>query len=114
VAAYIATAPPAVRGKLRTLRAAIRKAAPAAAESISYGMPFYSHKGRLAYFGFARKHIGLYIPTPVVAEHKSELRGFATAAATIRFPLDRALPVGLIGKLVRARVRMNDAGKGKS
>src|SRR2546423_1012456 len=100
VDAYIAAAPREVRAKLKELRAAIRKAAPDAEERISYGMPYYASKGRLAYFAAFKNHIGLYVPTPVIEEHKSELKGYETAKATVRFPLDKKLPVGLIKKLV--------------
>lgn len=110
---YIASAPKAVRTKLKELRAAIRKAAPAAEERISYGMPYYAYKGRLAYFAAFTRHIGLYIPTPVMEEHKSELRNYETAKATVRFPLDKKLPVGLIKKLVKARVEKNELKKAK-
>ena len=111
VSAYIAKAPRGVRGKLRAIRAAIRKAAPGALESISYGMPYYSLKGRLVYFNLAKAHIGLYIPTKVIEEHQGELKGYNTAKATVRFPLDKNLPSGLIQKLVRARVKKNLAKK---
>jgi uncharacterized protein YdhG (YjbR/CyaY superfamily) len=113
VDAYIAAAPKEVQGRLKELRAAIRKAAPGAEESISYGMPYYSYKGRLAYFAAFKKHIGLYVPTPVIEEHKSELEDYETASATVRFHLDRKLPVMLIRKLVKARMKKNEARKGK-
>jgi hypothetical protein len=29
----------------------------------------------VVYFGLSKKHIGLYITTPVVEEHKNELNG---------------------------------------
>ncbi len=60
------------------------------------------------YFQLWKKHIGLYVPTPVVEEHKSELKGYETTKATVRFPLDEKLPLALIEKLVKARVRKND------
>ena len=106
---FIARAPAEWRGALRQMRAAIRKAAPRAVEKISYGMPYYSHQGRLAYFRHAKSHLGLYIPTPVVAEHKRELKGYSAGGATIRFPLGKKLPIALIQKLVRARLKMNEA-----
>ncbi len=109
---YIAKAPKEVRGKLKELRAAIKAAAPMAVEGISYGMPYYSYKGRLAYFQEWKNHIGIYIPTPVIAEHQSELKNYVTAKATVRFPLNKKLPVGLIKKLVKVRVKMNEE-KGK-
>jgi len=80
-------------------------------ERISYGMPFYDYKGRLAYFGLAKAHIGLYIPPPVIEEHKKELADYETAKSTVRFPLDKKLPVTLIKKLVQARMKKNEAKK---
>ena len=114
VDAYIATVPKEVRSKLKEIRAAIRKAAPGAEESISYGMPYYSYKGRLAYFRLSKKHIGLYIPPPIIEEHKSDLEDYETATATVRFPLDKELPVVLIKKLIKARMKKNEAKRGKS
>jgi uncharacterized protein YdhG (YjbR/CyaY superfamily) len=113
VDAYIAAAPKEARGKLQELRTVIRKTAPAAAERISYGMPYYEYNGRLAYFSLWKTHIGLYIPTPIIAEHKSELAAYETTSATVRFPLDRKLPIALTRKLIKARMKKNEAGKKK-
>src|SRR4030067_1135416 len=108
VDAYIAAAPKEVQGKLRELRAIIKKAAPKAEERISYGMPYYGYRGRVAYFQFSKNHIGLYIPPPVIQDHKRELERNHTAMATVRFPLDKKLPLALIKKLVKARVKWNE------
>ena len=108
---YIAKAPKEAQDKLRELRAAIRETAPTAVERISYGMPYYDYKGRLVYFRLARAHIGLYVPTPVIEEHKNELEDYESAKATVRFPLDRKLPIALIKKLVKARMKKNEANK---
>jgi uncharacterized protein YdhG (YjbR/CyaY superfamily) len=105
---YIASAPIEVQTKLKDLRAAIKEVAPTAVERISYGMPYYDYKGRLAYFGLTKAHIGLYIPPPVVEEHKKELADYETAKATIRIPLDQDLPVDLMKKLIKARMKMNE------
>lgn len=109
--AYIAAAPKEIQGKLKELQAVIRKTAPTAEERISYGMPYYAYKGRLAYFRAWKVHIGLYIPTPVIAEHAKELAAYEASGATVRFPLDRKLPVALIRRLVRARMEKNEAKK---
>ena len=74
-------------------------------------MPYYSYEGRLAYFQLWKNHIGLYLPTPVIEEHKRELKGYETSKATIRIPLNEKLPVTLIRKLVRARMKKNEARK---
>ena len=108
---YISAAPKEAQRKLTELRRIIKEAAPAAEERISYGMPYYYYKGRLAYFSLWKTHIGLYIPTPIIAEHETELAGYETTSATVRLPLDKRLPVALIRKLVRARLRRNQAGK---
>lgn len=106
---YIARAPKEVQEKLREIRVAIREAVPTAVESISYGMPFYDYKGRLAWFGLAKAHIGLYLRPPVVDEHKNELANYETTKSTVRFPLDKKIPVPLIKKLVEARMKKNEA-----
>ncbi|HTK04685.1 MAG TPA: DUF1801 domain-containing protein, partial [Candidatus Eisenbacteria bacterium] len=111
VDAYIAAAPKEHRAKLRGLRAAIKAAAPKAEEWISYGMPYYHYKGRLAYFALHRHHVGLYIPPPTVREHKKLLKKYVTAAAAVRFPLEKPMPLALVKRLVRARVKTNDAKK---
>ena len=110
---YIAQAPKEVQEKLQELRAVIKFTAPNAEERISYGMPYYFYKGRLVYFQLWKKHIGFYVPTPVVEKHKSELQGYETTNATIHFPLNDKLPLDLIKKLVEARVRKNDEAEKK-
>lgn len=105
---YIAMAPEGVQEKLNEIRAAIRSVAPMAEEKISYGMPYYGYKGRLAYFSYFKKHIGLYIPPPIVEDHKNELKKFGTSVSAIRFPMEQKLPISLIKKLVRARVVKNE------
>jgi len=108
---YIARAPKDVQDKLEEIRVAIREVAPTALESISYGIPYYDYKGRLAWFGFAKAHIGLYIRPPIIAEHKSELADYETTKSTVRFPLNRKIPVRLIKKLIKARMKNNEAEK---
>lgn len=109
VDAYISTAPKESQIKLNQLRSIIKKSAPQAVEKISYGMPYYAYKGRLAYFSAWKTHIGLYIPTPTIAEHRSELAAYETTKATVRLPLNRKLPVTLIQKLIKARAKTNEA-----
>ncbi len=114
VTEYIARAPKETQSKLRQLRVAIKQAAPGTEERIGYGMPYYYYKGRLAYFSVWKKHIGLYVPTPVIEEHERQLRNYETAKATVQFPLDEKLPLALIKKLIKARVKKNDARGGST
>jgi uncharacterized protein YdhG (YjbR/CyaY superfamily) len=108
---YIAAAPPEIQSKLKQMRQAIQEAAPQAEEKLSYSMPYYGYKGRLAYFGYAKNHIGLYIVPPVVDDHKEELKKYVTSTSTVQFPLDEELPIALIKKLVKARIKINDTKK---
>lgn len=109
VEGYIALAPKEVQGKLEEVRAAIVEAAPAARESISYGMAYYSYKGRLAWFGLHKAHIGVYLRPPVLQEHKRELKRYETTKSSLHLPLDRKIPVALVKKLVRAAMKKNES-----
>jgi uncharacterized protein YdhG (YjbR/CyaY superfamily) len=108
---YIASTPKEVQNKLKELRAVIKKTAPDAQERIGYGMPYYGYKGRLVYFGLSKNHIGLYIPPPIIKDHKKDLVGFGTSKSAIRFPSDKKLPFSLIKKLILARINHNDKSK---
>jgi uncharacterized protein YdhG (YjbR/CyaY superfamily) len=95
---------------LKRIRAAIKKAAPRAQEKLSYGMPYYSQEGRLAYFAFFRDHVSVFIPGRVLAAFAKEIKPYWRGKATLQFPIGRRVPVGLIGRLVRAGRRENEAG----
>lgn len=111
VDAYISAAPKEVQGKLSDVRAAIKAAAPGAVENISYKMPYYAYKGRLAWFGLHTSHIGLYLRPPVVEDHRKDLAGYETTKSAVHLPLDEKIPAQLIKKLVKARMKKNDAGE---
>ena len=111
VDAYIAAAPTEIQNKLVQLRKIIKAAAPKADEGISYKVPYYRYHGALAYFAAFRNHIGFFVPPPVVEEHKLELKGYETAKATVRFPIGKPLPGALIKKLVKARIKKNEAAR---
>ena len=107
---YIASSPAAVRAKLRSIRAAIRSAAPGADEVVSYRMPGftypgYSYRGMFVWFAAQRQHIGLYLRPPTIADHRRELSAYSTTKSAIPLPIDEDVPVALIRRLVRASVR---------
>ena len=106
---YIIKSPKDARSKLKELRALIKKLAPSAEERISYGMPFYDYKGRLVYFAAMKGYIGLYIPPPIIAQHPNELRPYITTKSAIHLPLDKKIPAALIKKLIKARIKKNEA-----
>jgi uncharacterized protein YdhG (YjbR/CyaY superfamily) len=107
VTAYIAAAPAPARTMLRALRAAIRAAAPRATEAISYGMPYYGQAGRLIYFAAYKRHIGVYVMGRGKKVYEKELKTYQTSKATLQFPIGALVPVALVKKLVRYRVKEN-------
>ena len=109
VTAYIAAAAPPARPMLKRIRAAIKTAAPRAQEKLSYGMPYYSLRGRLAYFAAFRGHVSVFIPGRVLTAFAREVEPYRRGKATLQFPLGTRVPVGLIGRLVRAGRRENEA-----
>ena len=102
---YIDAAPKEAQKKLREMRACIRAAAPGAKESLKWGMPAFSYRRILVVFAGFKNHIGFY-PTPsAVKAFTKELAKFETAKGSIQFPLEKPLPLGLIRKITKFRVR---------
>lgn len=108
---YITQAPREIQDKLQELRRLIKKIVPEAKEKISYGMAFYEYKGRLVYFGFQKKHIGLYIPPPIIENNQDLLRDYVTTKSAVHLSLDKKLPDSLIKKLIKDRVEWNENKK---
>jgi uncharacterized protein YdhG (YjbR/CyaY superfamily) len=104
---YIAGFPRDVQQILQKIRTTIRRAAPQAEEAISYQMPTFRLEGNLVHFAAFKNHIGLY-PTPSGTEKfREELSPYQTGKGSIRFPLDKPIPYGLIGRIVKFRAKEN-------
>jgi uncharacterized protein YdhG (YjbR/CyaY superfamily) len=104
---YIATFPKDIQKKLKDMRAVIKKAAPKAEEAIKYAMPTFVLNGNLVHFAAFKNHIGFY-PAPMGIEaFKEELSKYEGGKGSIQFPLDKPLPLALIGKIVKYRVLTN-------
>lgn len=102
---YHAQFPEDVRGKLEELRAIILKTIPDAQELISYNMPAYKTSAMVAYYAGYKAHIGFY-PTPgPLKELAAELTAYKTSKGAIQFPLDKPLPVNLVKKLLKLRLK---------
>lgn len=109
---YIAAFPAATQQLLKRMRNIIRKTAPDAAESISYGMPAYKNNGKpLVYFAGYEKHIGFYATPTGHAAFKKELSSYKQGKGSVQFPLDDKLPVDLIERIVKFRLEETDTKK---
>jgi len=104
---YIAGFPNDVQGILEKIRVTIRKAAPDAEETIKYQMPTFTLKGNLVHFAAYKKHIGFYPAPTGIEKFKNELSIYGSAKGTLKFPLDKPIPFGLISKIVKFRVKEN-------
>ena len=104
---YIAKCPAEVQQKLKDMRATIKAAAPNATEKISYQIPTFYLEGNLVHFGALKSHIGFY-PTPSgVQAFIKETKKYASTKGAIQFPLNEPLPLKLVSKIVKFRVKEN-------
>ena len=110
---YINQCPIEYQAKLKDLRKLIKEVLPSAEERISYGMPYYGYKGPVVYFALQKKHLGLYIPPPIIDYHKEELKDYGTTKSSVHLYLEKPLPKELIIKLIKARIKYNENSKNK-
>ena len=105
---YIADFPTETQAILEEIRATIQTVAPNADESISYGMPGYKLNGKpLVYFAAFKNHIGFYATPTGHAEFAEELSKYKQGKGSVQFPIDKPMPMDLITKIVKFRVRQN-------
>jgi uncharacterized protein YdhG (YjbR/CyaY superfamily) len=105
---YIAIFPKETQTLLKKIRATIKEVAPEAEEAIKYQMPTFVLKGiNLVHFAAFKNHIGFY-PVPTgIEKFKKELSAYKTSKGAVQFPLDKPLPLELIRKIVKFRVKEN-------
>ncbi len=104
VNAYIAAFPEDLQKILEQVRETVRKAAPGADETISYGMPAFRYKGGvIIYFAGFKNHIGFYATPSGHAAFAKELSKYKQGRGSVQFPLDKPMPLNLIARMVKFR-----------
>src|SRR5688572_19973427 len=104
---YISTFPKDVQNILEKLRQTIKKAAPEAKETINYQIPTFTLNGNLVHFAAFKNHIGFY-PTPsAISAFEKELSQYEGAKGSVKFPIEKPLPLDLVSKIVKFRVKEN-------
>ena len=105
---YLALQTPKSRAALEKLRKIILSVAPDSEEVISYAMPAFKYHGMLVGFAEWKNHSGFYPwNSRTVNEFKEELKGYNTSKGAIQFPLDKPIPIALVKKIVKARMKEN-------
>ena len=104
---YFSQQTPEVQILLEQMRQTIKKAAPEAEEVISYNMPAFKYYGMLVYFAAYKNHIGFYATPTGHSEFKEELSIYKQGKGSVQFPLTKPLPLDLITKIVKFRVKEN-------
>ena len=113
---YLAAVSADKRPALERLRQTIKAIVPKAEECISYGLAAFRLNGRpLVAFGAAANHCAFFpMSASSVAAHKDDLKAYDTSKGTIRFQANKPLPVALVRKLVKARIKENEGRARKS
>ena len=108
---YIAGFPKDIQKILEDVRATIRKAAPEAKEAIKYAMPTFVLNGNLVHFAAFKNHIGFYPAPTGIEAFKKELSSYKGGKGTVQFPLDKPMPLSLITKIVKFKVKESSKDK---
>jgi len=107
---YIAVLDKAPKKRLRELRNIIREEAPEAEEVISYNMPAFKLNGAvLVWYAAFKEHVGFYPKASGIAAFKAELEGYKASKGAIQFPFEKPIPARLVKKIVRFRIKENEA-----
>jgi uncharacterized protein YdhG (YjbR/CyaY superfamily) len=105
---YFSAVPNEARRILEDIRLAIKKVVPEAEELISYNMPAFKFYKILVYYAAHKEHIGFYPGNAqVIVIFKDELKNFETSKGTIKFPINKKLPIKLIKTIVKFRANEN-------
>ena len=94
-----------VRPLLKKMRLTVKKAAPQAKESISYRLPTFTTGRNRVYFGAFKSHIGFFPGAAPIKAFAKELSKYKWAKGSVQFPFDRPLPLGLVGRMVKFRMK---------
>jgi uncharacterized protein YdhG (YjbR/CyaY superfamily) len=78
-------------------------------------MPAYKLNGILVWFAGYKNHIGFYPMASGIETFKKELSVYKGAKGSVQFPLNKPIPLALITKIVKFRVKENlEKAKNKS
>lgn len=105
---YMENIPEKERIVLEKLRKTIRSVAPKAEEVISYQIPTFKYNGGLVSYAAFKNHCSLFPWNAGLIKKIEELKNYSTSKGTIHFTVDKPLPVALVKKIIKARMKENE------
>lgn len=94
---FISNYPEDTQAILQEIRQVIKSVVPDAKEKISYGIPTFELDGKnLVHFSAYEKHVGFYPGSGGIAAFQEQLKEYETSKGTVRFPIDKPMPIDLI------------------
>src|SRR5689334_21777937 len=97
VEGYLRALPAKTRAVMSRLRRTVKAAAPDAVDVMSYGMPAFKLRGRiLVYYAAWKAHVALYPGRIASAAFARAAGKYRDGKGTLKFPLDRPVPWGLV------------------
>ena len=72
-------------------------------------MPAFVQNGIVVWFAGFKNHIGLYPPVKGDAALNKAMARYKNEKGNLRFPLDEPIPYRLIARIVKLRVKQNQA-----
>lgn len=102
---YFSQFPSEVQEKLQLIRTTIAQICPKATEKISYGMPAFYFQENIVYFAAYKNHIGFYPTSSGIKNFQTEISIYKNSKGAVQFPLDKPLPLALIKKITKFRLK---------
>ena len=105
---YMATFPAETQKAMKEIRSTIKAIVPEAEEHISYNMPTFKVNGEyFANFAAWKNHIGMYPIPQGNAAFQEEVLKYKGAKSSLRFPLDKPMPLKFIARVIKFRIAEN-------
>ena len=106
---YIQSQPEVYRKSLEQLRDLVRKLAPEAKESMSYGIVCYSYHYMFVGFSAHKNHFTFTsMSNTLFTKMEEELEGYDTSIGGIRFKPGQEIPVELITRIILEKKAENE------
>ena len=105
---YIAACPGQSQSYVQKIRETIHDVVPDAREKISYQIACFEWNGKnLVHFAGWQSHVSMYPIPSGTKTFAKEISKYADGKGTIKFPLDKPLPLKLIRQVVKYRMMDN-------